>query len=847
MKVIVSTPYWSLSGVNIFSANLVRGLIARGIDSHILLTEQNSSLVSFSEPLAPFPNDIPIINLPLVYPEDWRNRWISIYEYLENNKPCVYIPNHDWRHSIISPALSKSVAVVAVVHSDDPLHYNHVERLGKYWNGIVTTSKTIAEKVVKIDPSFERKIYRIPIGVPIKNYKTNRYRQNDEPLKIIYHGCIKEHQKRIFDIIKIALRLNEKELPFHINIIGTGPDIDRFKERSECLIESGHLSISDPLPHDEIFNKLKENHIYLLTSEFEGMPNALIEAMSLGCVPIVTDIESGIPELIESGKNGYKIPVGNIDEFVTVIEKLNKDKALLNRISEKARQFVIDHGYTVEKMVENYIKVFKKSLRNKRNIERSYHYLKLPPSRLNGTSILPIEYKGGILEVKQYLYDHEFKVRAKRRVKEIIKLKAFREVKPKPKPKTKFHDYKVIAAIPSSRVSGVDVFSIHLVRGLLKKGINAEIILTDPDNKSCHYLDLPKDIPVKHLQVRSNRKNWKKRWAAMIDYLEKNAPCIYIPNYDWYHSCVTPQLSNSVKVIGIAHSDEDLHYEHLVRLGDYFNAVVGVSKTITDHLKKIKPEVSDRLHFIPYGVKISSGFQPRNNENRKLIKITYAGRMLQKQKRIFDIVEILRLLSNRSIPFEMTMVGEGKDKEEFRNRCIEYGVDKFINFTGALPNAEVVKRFSENDIFILTSDYEGLPVSLLEAMSQGCIPIVSDIKSGIPEVINHGINGFKVEPGNFKKYADYIEELYVNHSSRKQISIEAHQSILKANFSVEAMVESYTDLLHRVINDKLYVRPKNRILPPPMKKKLNWKSYIHPTIRKQLKGFKNKIKLAKAL
>ena len=55
---------------------------------------------------------------------------------------------------------------------------------------------------------------------------------------------------------------------------------------------------------------LEQQDAYILTSEFEGMPNALNEAMARGCVPVVTDIRSGIPELVRYGVNGYRVPVG---------------------------------------------------------------------------------------------------------------------------------------------------------------------------------------------------------------------------------------------------------------------------------------------------------------------------------------------------------------------------------------------------------------------------------------------------------------------------------------------------------------------------------------------------------
>ncbi len=308
-----------------------------------------------------------------------------------------------------------------------------------------------------------------------------------------------------------------------------------------------------------------------------------------------------------------------------------------------------------------------------------------------------------------------------------------------------------------------------------------------------------------------------------------------------YHSCVTPKLSNKVKVIGIAHSDDKEHYEHISRLGCYFNSVVGVSKAITNHIKDIKPQVADRLHYIPYGVDIPSTLPQRNAKIGRPIRIVYAGRMLQKQKRIFDIVRILGLLRERNIPFEMSMIGEGMDKNEFIDHCKKYKVENHIKFSGAISNSKVSNRFAENDIFILTSDYEGLPLSLLEAMAQGCIPIVSNIKSGIPQLIENGVNGYKVEIGKVNKYADHIEYLYNNTVTRNQMSLETYHTVLKENYSIEKMTENYIELFEKIINDENYTRSKNKILPPPMKKQ-NWKSFIPTLLRNQLRSLKQTVK-----
>src|SRR5215471_7531992 len=136
-RVIVALPYWALSGTSIFSANLVRGLLDSGIAAEILLTEQETERVIVPDPLLPQPTDIPVHKLPVSKTANWGAHWQGMIQYLEERAPCIYIPTYDWRHSIVSPRLSNRVGIIGTVRSDDPLHYDHVARLGQYWNAIV--------------------------------------------------------------------------------------------------------------------------------------------------------------------------------------------------------------------------------------------------------------------------------------------------------------------------------------------------------------------------------------------------------------------------------------------------------------------------------------------------------------------------------------------------------------------------------------------------------------------------------------------------------------------------------------------------------------------------------------
>ena len=141
---------------------------------------------------------------------------------------------------------------------------------------------------------------------------------------------------------------------------------------------------------------------------------------------------------------------------------------------------------------------------------------------------------------------------------------------------------ETIVSLTSGRVSGVDVFSANLVRSLRARRLGAHILMTSHDDSSPDPMPVPEDLPVTRLRV-GRRTSWRARWKKLVRYLEGQAPCIYIPNYDWRHSCISPRLSSRVGIVGIVHSDDPLHYEHVARLGN-------------DGIARLVPEESVELH-----------------------------------------------------------------------------------------------------------------------------------------------------------------------------------------------------------------------------------------------------------
>ena len=106
-----------------------------------------------------------------------------------------------------------------------------------------------------------------------------------------------------------------------------------------------------------VHESIKNSDIFVLSSDFEGMPNALLEAMAMGFPVISTDCPAGGPaELIKNEENGILVPVGDEEKLVKALEKMIDNVTLKEKVSNAAKEISVTHS------VENIVKIWKSVL-----------------------------------------------------------------------------------------------------------------------------------------------------------------------------------------------------------------------------------------------------------------------------------------------------------------------------------------------------------------------------------------------------------------------------------------------------------------------------------------------------
>ncbi len=165
-------------------------------------------------------------------------------------------------------------------------------------------------------------------------------------------------QKRLKDLIWAADLLKVVRDDVHLLIIGDGPQRQRLEKfRDQVLIEDkvhflGHRSdVPRLLPHFDVL---------WLGSDYEGLPNVVMEAMAAAVPVVATDI-SGNRDLVIPGETGYLVPVGGRAAFARETKRILEDGELARRLGEAGRQRVLSE-FTVERMIERHVALYRELL-----------------------------------------------------------------------------------------------------------------------------------------------------------------------------------------------------------------------------------------------------------------------------------------------------------------------------------------------------------------------------------------------------------------------------------------------------------------------------------------------------
>jgi glycosyltransferase involved in cell wall biosynthesis len=380
---------------------------------------------------------------------------------------------------------------------------------------------------------------------------------------------------------------------------------------------------------------------------------------------------------------------------------------------------------------------------------------------------------------------------------------------------------------------GCQTFLEHLAPALLSRGHQVSI-LTEPGDEiavadrlvtaGVHVLDdvWPRRFLPEERALRLARWCHRERVEAYVISVSRDVGWLALPTLD-----------PAVKTAAVVHWDGPAFYAPLAHYAVFVDHAIGVSRECCRNIVRLCGVPERRTRRIPYGVERFSGAQLEERlripPDPRPLEIAYIGRMVQAQKRVLDLVPLVRELAGRNVPFVMHLIGSGDDAHRLRAEMLSAGVGHDVRWWGWLTPTEVRVRLSQLDALVLPSDSEGLPLVLLEAMGHGVVPVATRIPSGNTELVRDAENGFLAEVGDTRAFADRLEELHRDATLLSRLRRAAW--LTSADYSVERMASAYeacfTGVAERAPRPSgaFPVMPSCRSRHPTWLRKVKWRMF----------------------
>lgn len=231
--------------------------------------------------------------------------------------------------------------------------------------------------------------------------------------------------------------------------------------------------------------------------------------------------------------------------------------------------------------------------------------------------------------------------------------------------------------------------------------------------------------------------------------------CVY---HDLWGMAFLADLDSCAIRLGAIHSHWP-HLEHqLSQLDGFLDGVFCDSQAIADLAQKHIPSLNaERAIHLPVPIKTCPPELRTKRpplENRPL-RLGFVGRVDHLQKRVERFIPLVKVLESKKITFELEFLGSGTAETELKQA---FKGKKNIHFHGRQSGADYWNILSSWDFVVYTSDFEGSPLAMQEALNAGCIPVFPRIQCGGDKVVESIHSNLLYQPEDYTSIADTLKE-----------------------------------------------------------------------------------------
>jgi glycosyltransferase involved in cell wall biosynthesis len=205
---------------------------------------------------------------------------------------------------------------------------------------------------------------------------------------------------------------------------------------------------------------------------------------------------------------------------------------------------------------------------------------------------------------------------------------------------------------------------------------------------------------------------------------------------------------------------------------------------------------ADKLVIIHNGVvEFGEEIRKRSSANCERLRLIMVARFSSPKDHAL-LLKAVVMLRRENIRMTITLVGDGPNLEASKILASELGISEDVYFAGA--KSDVNKILVDHDVFVLISNWEGFPISIIEGMRQG-LPVVASDVGGVNEAVIDGETGFLIPRGDTDTLVARLRELHQNKELRKVMGHKGRKRF-EEYFTINIMTSKTVDVYRNVMD-----------------------------------------------
>lgn len=351
---VLHVVHWPKSGIVTLVRDMLPLFNETIFEQHVIFFEHDDETIHQFNTIATSVNSLDFSSSPLKAAVKYR-------KLLRDLRPNV-LHTHSFSPTFLGEILSRDCLHIITVHNTYPYFFKKNIKSAikrgcsrKFYrnrnNQVVAVSRDV-QLALLTTISNHMRVHVVENGIhPVYFKKKYEGHKSEEDSKeLISVGRLST--QKAYNVLLRAFKLVLKEKPFlRLTIVGDGP------ERKNLLALSNQLGIYEKVYFagwvaDPVNILMKKNFVYVCSSEFEGLPIAVLEAMAAG-LPVISTNITGITTIIKDNETGFLVSPGDPQQLAQKIGQILDDDILRIRVARRGQQYIHDN-YDIATTVRQY-------------------------------------------------------------------------------------------------------------------------------------------------------------------------------------------------------------------------------------------------------------------------------------------------------------------------------------------------------------------------------------------------------------------------------------------------------------------------------------------------------------